>query len=38
MTPLPGGFMLRSFTLDDYDDAFALWAGTEGMGLGESDT
>ncbi len=38
MTPRPDGFVLRSFTLDDYDDAFALWGVTEGMGLGESDT
>jgi ribosomal protein S18 acetylase RimI-like enzyme len=38
MTPIPDGFILRSFTLADYDDAFALWSATEGMGLGESDT
>lgn len=29
---------LRPLTIDDYDNAYALWQRTEGMGLGASDT
>ncbi|MFT3781242.1 MAG: GNAT family N-acetyltransferase [Nibricoccus sp.] len=31
-------FTLRPMTIADYEAAYALWAKTEGMGLGESDT
>ncbi|MFT3867224.1 MAG: GNAT family N-acetyltransferase [Nibricoccus sp.] len=31
-------FALRPLTLADYDEAYALWQRTEGMGLGASDT
>lgn len=29
---------LRKFTIDDYDEVFALWRASEGIGLGASDT
>jgi ribosomal protein S18 acetylase RimI-like enzyme len=29
---------IREMTMDDYDDAMALWQGVEGMGLGPSDS
>jgi putative acetyltransferase len=29
---------VREFTLDDYDDAYALWKATEGLGLSEADS
>lgn len=38
MNGLAAGFTLTPFSASDYDDAFALWQATEGMGLGESDT
>lgn len=31
-------FRLRPFVAADYDAVFALWRGTEGIGLGDSDT
>ena len=34
----PPGYTLRPLVLDDYDAVMALWHGTEGMGLGESDS
>lgn len=29
---------IRAFTIDDYVDAYRLWASIEGLGLNESDT
>jgi ribosomal protein S18 acetylase RimI-like enzyme len=30
-------FILREFTIEDYDAAYALWQATEGIGLSEAD-
>ena len=29
--------LIRVFTMDDYDSAYALWSGTEGVGLSQAD-
>jgi len=29
--------ILREFTMEDYDEAYALWQATEGIGLSEAD-
>ena len=31
-------YIFREMTMSDYQGAFSLWAGTDGMGIGESDT
>ena len=38
MTTPPDGYTLRALALDDYDAVMRLWQGTEGIGLGESDS
>jgi ribosomal protein S18 acetylase RimI-like enzyme len=32
------GIVLREFTIDDYDAAYSLWEGAEGIGLSEADS
>jgi ribosomal protein S18 acetylase RimI-like enzyme len=32
------GIVVRPFRMEDYDDVFALWRRSEGVGLGASDT